>query len=38
METFNKYFEVFSSDEARASIKDAYEAFKKAYEGTKWNR
>jgi len=38
METFKKYFEVFSSDEPRASIKDAYEAFKKAYAGTKWSR
>lgn len=36
-ETFEKYFEVFSSDEPRVSIKDAYEAFKKAYEGTKWS-
>ncbi|MCU0286949.1 MAG: hypothetical protein MUF15_11190 [Acidobacteria bacterium] len=37
-ETFEKYFAVFSSDESQASIKDAYDAFKKAYEGTtKWS-
>ena len=37
-ETFEKYFAVFSSDESQASIKDAYEAFKKAYAGSKWSR